>query len=153
MTANRLQHIIPAGIVLVLSAVVTWLSFTQQPAESFLFPRVISVFFIGLAIWNFARAATGLARIGVGMSKPMVLNLLPGLIVMLVFVFVAAKGLGFYVSSTLSFFTIYSLYDPAPYSSAKDWIKRLFVTAAFMAVIYTLFALVLQVQTPRGAFI
>ncbi len=153
MTANRLQHIIPALIVLLLAVIVTWLSFTQQPAESFLFPRVISIFFITLAAWNFARAATGLARIGVGMSAPMVLNLLPGLLVMLVFVFVAAKGLGFYVASTLSFFAIYSLYDPVSHSSVKDWIKRIFVTAAFMAVIYTLFALILQVQTPRGAFI
>ena len=153
MTAGRLQHLIPAGIVLALAAVVTWLSFTQQPAESFLFPRVISVFFIGLAVWNFARAATGLAKVGGGMTSSMVKNLMPGLIVMLVFVFAAAKGLGFYVASTLSFFIIYSLYDAAPYSSVKDWVKRILVTAAFMAVIYALFALILQVQTPRGIFI
>ena len=153
MITNRLQHIIPAGIVFGLAALVTWLSFTQQPAESFLFPRIISVFFITLAAWNFARAATGLAKVGGGMSPSMILKLMPGLIVMLVFVFGAAKGLGFYTASSLSFFAIYSLYDPVPYSSPKDWAKRLAVTVAFMAVIYLLFALILQVQTPRGAFI
>ena len=152
MTATRFQHILPAGIVFALATIVTWLSFTQQPAESFLFPRVISVFFIGLAAWNLARAATGRARIGSGMSKIMVQNMVPGLLVMLVFVFFAAKALGFYVASTLSFFAIYSLYDPAPYSTPKNWIKWVLVTAAFMAVIYGLFALVLQVQTPKGFF-
>jgi hypothetical protein len=153
MTANRLQHIVPAGIVFTGATVVTWLSFTQEPAESFLFPRVISVFFITLAAWNFTRAITGLARVGTGFSTGMLKNMLPGLLVMLVYIFFAAKGIGFYLASTLAFFAIYTLYDPAPYSSVKDWTKRGFVTAAFMAIIYGLFALVLQVQTPRGLFI
>ncbi len=153
MTAPRFQHTFPAGVVLAIATIVTWLSFTQEPAESFLFPRVISVFFIGLAGWNFARAITGLSRVGTGISPVMLKNIVPGLAVMLVFVFFAAKGIGFYVASTLAFFAIYTLYDPAPYSSIKDWGKRGFVTAAFMAIIYGLFALVLQVQTPRGLFI
>lgn len=153
MTASRLQHIIPAGVIFLLAAVVAWLSFTQQPAESFLFPRVISIVFTGLATWNLVRAVAGLARVGGGISATTMGNILPGLIVMLVYVFYAAKGLGFYVGSTLAFFLIYSLYDPAPLSSMKDWAKRLTITAAFMAVIYGLFSMLLQVQTPRGLFI
>lgn len=153
MTATRLQHIIPASIIFGLAVIVTWLSFTQQPAESFLFPRAISVFFIVLATWNFARAATGQSRVGSGLTATMFRNLIPGVLVMIVFVFFAAKTLGFYVASALSFFAIYSLYDPGLYSSPGNWSKWGLVTAAFMAVIYGLFALVLQVQTPRGLFI
>lgn len=152
MIASRYQHVVPAGIVLVLASVVTWLSFTQEPAESFLFPRVISVAFILLAVWNFIRAMAGLAKVGGGLSAQTVKNALPGVVVMAVFVFWAAKALGFYVSSTLAFFVLYSLYDPVSLRSGRDWIKRIVVTAAFMAVIYCLFALVLQVQTPRGMF-
>lgn len=152
MTASRYQHIIPAGIVLLLAGVVTWLSFTQEPAESFLFPRVISVVFIVLAAWNFLRAVTGLAKVGSGLTAEIAKNVLPGLVVMAIFVFWAAKAVGFYVSSTLAFFIIYSLYDPVAMSSGKDWGKRIIITAAFMAVIYCLFALILQVQTPRGIF-
>lgn len=152
MTTSRFQHILPAGIIFALAAIVTWLSFTQQPAESFLFPRAISVFFITLAVWNFIRAATGHARVGGGLSRFMAQNITPGLLVMLLFVFFAAKALGFYVASTISFFAIYSFYDPAPYSALNNWIKWVLVTAAFMAVIYGLFALVLQVQTPKGLF-
>ncbi|MEM8750521.1 MAG: tripartite tricarboxylate transporter TctB family protein [Pseudomonadota bacterium] len=150
MNSARLQHIIPGLVVFGLAAIVTWLSFTQQPAESFLFPRVISIAFIGLATWNLIRAAAGLAKVGSGFDATMVRNIAPGLIVMLMTVFWAAKALGFYTASSLAFFAIYSIYDPVPLSSTKDWIKRLIITALFMGVIYGLFALLLQVQTPRG---
>jgi len=150
MNSERLQHLIPGALILALATIVTWLSFTQQPAESFLFPRVISVVFILLALWNFARAALGLARVGNGISLPVAMNIWPGLLVMVIYVFWAAKGLGFYTASTIAFFVIYSMYDPAPLSSARDWGKRVLVTAVFMAVIYALFFLLLRVQTPRG---
>ena len=150
MTSHRLQHILPGSAIFLLACVVTWLSFTEQPAEAFLFPRVISVAFIALATWNLIRAVGGMSRVGQGISLTTLKNLAPGLIVMLAYVFFGAKHLGFYFGSTLTFFAIYSFYDPAPWSSGKDWIKRILVTAAFMAVIYALFAMVLQVHTPRG---
>ncbi|MEP1205797.1 MAG: tripartite tricarboxylate transporter TctB family protein [Rhizobiaceae bacterium] len=152
MESARLQHLIPAGCVLLLAAAVTYISFTQEPADSFLFPRIISMAFILLAGWNFIRAAAGMAKVGGGISKATAMNILPGLVVMIVFVFWAAKGLGFYVASTLAFMTIYSLYDPVPFSSVRDWIKRIIITGAFMCVIYGLFSMLLQVQTPRGLF-
>lgn len=150
MNASRQQHLIPATVVLAVAAVVTWLSFTQEPAEAFLFPQLISIFFAGLAAWNFVRAATGLSRVGSGVPLYMLKNILPGLIVVLIYVFFAARGLGFYVSSTLGFLILYTLYDPAPVTDAKAWSKRIAVTLAFMAVIYGLFTLLLKVQTPRG---
>ena len=152
-TASRAQHVVPGAVVLGVALLVAWLSFTQEPADAFLFPRVVSVAFVVLAVWNFARAAMGLARVGGGVDRATAMAVLPGLVVMGVFVFFAAKALGFYVSSTLAFLTLYTLYDPAPLSSARDWGKRVLVTAVFMAVIYALFAMLLQVQTPRGAFI
>ena len=150
MTSNRLQHIVPGLAIFVLASVVTWLSFTEQPAQSFLFPRVISVVFIALATWNLIRADTGMSKIGRGIPVATVKNLAPGLAVMLLYVFFGAKNLGFYLGSVLAFFAIYSFYDPASWSSARDWIKRILVSVAFMAVIYALFAVVLQVHTPRG---
>ena len=150
MTSNRLQHIVPGLAIFVLASVVTWLSFTEQPAQSFLFPRVISVVFIALATWNLIRAVTGMSKIGRGIPVATVKNLAPGLAVMLLYVFFGAKHLGFYLGSVSAFFAIYSFYDPASWSSARDWIKRILVSVAFMAVFYALFAVVLQVHTPRG---
>lgn len=152
MTASRIQHLIPAIVVLGVAAIVTWLSFTQQPAQAFLFPRLISVVFIILAFWNFSRAALGQSKVGGGITTDSLMNLFPGLVVMSIYAFFAAKWLGFYCASFAAFLTIYSIYDPVPLSSMKDWGKRVLITAIFMAVIYGLFALLLKVQTPRGLF-
>jgi small-conductance mechanosensitive channel len=150
MTASRLQHTVASGVVLLVAALVTYISFTQQPADAFLFPRLISIFFIILAVWNFARAVSGVAKVGTGLNATEFKNILPGLIVMIVFVFLVAKSIGFYLSSAIAFMIIYTLYDPAPYSDGKAWSKRLIVTVCFMAVMYCLFALLLKVQTPSG---
>ena len=153
MTASRLQHLISSAAVFAVAIAVTWLSFTQQPADAFLFPRLISIFFIGLAAWNFIRAATGLAKVGEGVDMSLIKNILPGLAVILIYVFYAARGLGFYASSTIAFLALYTLYDPAEFTDKKAWVRRVIITAGFMLVMYCLFALLLKVQTPRGIFI
>ncbi len=169
MTASRTQHLAASSVILAVALTVGWVSFTQQPEEAFLFPRLISVFFGIFALWNFIRAVMGLSKVGEGLDGATVRAIIPGLIVMLIYIFWAAKGygkiatleghwsydwvrrgMGFYASSTLAFFTLYTLYDPAPRTELKGWAKRIIVTAIFMAIIYGLFALLLKVQTPRG---
>ena len=152
MTASRSQHIVPGIIVFGVAVLVTWLSFTAEPVEAYAFPRIVSIFFVALAAWNLLRAVAGWSKVGEGISRQTFVNLIPGVLVMLVYVFWAAKALGFYTASIIAFFVLYSLYDPAPLNSSRDWTKRAIITAAFMAVIYLLFALVLRVQTPRGIF-
>lgn len=149
---TRAQHLIPASVILVLALSVAWLSFTREPADAFLFPRMIGSVMLLLALWNFLRAFLGMARVGDGLGKSAVANLLPGLILMVVFVLFAAKFFGFYVASYVAFLGVYSLYDPAAHLSAATWVKRLLVTTGFMLVIYGLFTLLLKVQTPRGMF-
>ena len=150
MNASQQQHIISSGIVMLVGLLVTWISFTQEPAEAFAFPRLIASFFTVLGLWNFLRAILGMAKVGEGFSAQSLRNILPGLALILVLVFFAAKFFGFYTASFLAFLCLYSLYDPASHLEAKTWLKRFLITVCFMAVIYTLFALLLQVQTPRG---
>lgn len=152
MTASRTQHFTAAGLVLAVAVSVAWLSFTQEPVEAFLFPRLISVVFSVLALWNFVRAASGMAKVGTGLTFRHAGNILPGILVMLVYALFAAKFFGFYVSSAVAFLTIYTLYDPTPITSGRGWARRVIVTIGFMIVIYGLFALLLKVQTPRGLF-
>ena len=149
MTA-RAQHLVPALGIAGVAGAVAWLSFTQQPAGAFLFPRVISVAFVALALWNLARAAAGLSRVGDGLPLERLVAILPGLAVALVYGLWAAKALGFYAASTLAFLLIVTLYDPAPLTDLRGWLRRLAATACVMAAIYGLFALLLEVQTPRG---
>ena len=151
--APRAHHLVPAVLVLVLAGWVAWLSFTREPAGAFLFPRLIGSVMLALALWNVARAALGLSRVGDGLTLGGVATIAPGVLIMLALVLFAAKALGFYAASTLAFFALYSFYDPAPHTAWRSWARRLVVTLAFMLVIYCLFTLLLKVQTPRGALL
>ena len=145
----RLQHIVGSGIVAAVGVCVAYVSFTQQPSEAFLFPRLISSVFVVLALWTFAKACLGWTKVGNGISVQQFTNLVPGLIITLIYIFWAAKGLGFYTATTIAFFILLSLYDPAPNGQVKTWLKRVFITAVFMVVMYCLFAKLLTVYTPR----
>lgn len=149
---NRLQHILPSGAIALIGAWVCWVSFTQQPSEAFLFPRLISTVFLVLALWTFGKALLGLSRTGEGISFEAARNLLPGLVVALIYIFWAAKTLGFYTATAIAFLIVLSLYDPAPHGEIRSWVRRVIITACFTAVMYGLFALLLQVYTPREIF-
>lgn len=148
----RNQHIIASGIIAVVGLSIAYISFTQEPAAAFVFPRLIASVFAVLAIWTFVKALLGRTKVGNGISGQAMRNLAPGLIVALVYIFWAAKGLGFYTATTIAFFVLVSLYDPAPHTQPKTWIKRAAVTAGFMAVMYGLFAGLLNVFTPKEVF-
>ena len=150
---NYLQHRISSGIIAVVAAWVCWISFTQKPAEAFLFPRVIAAFFLVLAVWTFVKALMGKSRVGNGLSMQAAKNMAPGVAIAGIHIFWAAKTLGFYAATTIAFFLLLSTYDPAPNNEPKTWIKRGIITVCFIAIMYTLFALVLKVYTPRGMFI
>lgn len=148
----RLQHLIPASLVLLLAIVVIWISFTEEPADAFLFPRLISVAMFILAVWNFARAAMGIAKVGVGFTKDLLVKVAPGIVVALIYVFYLAKTFGFYTSSFFVFVLLFAIYDPAPHTKLVSWGKRILVAIIFMMIMYGLFNLLLKVQTPRGMF-
>ncbi len=148
----RTQHIIASGIVAGVGLAVAYVSYTQQPSEAFVFPRLIATVFVVLALWTFGKAVLGRTKVGNGLSARALTNIAPGLIVALVYIFWAAKGLGFYTATTLAFFILVSLYDPAPHGQMRSWIRRLILTAGFWAVMYALFAQVLNVFTPREIF-
>lgn len=152
MNIQRAQHLFPAVCILLLAATVAFLSFTREPADAFLFPRLIAVVMLGLACWNFLRAATGVSKVGAGLTLQTAKAILPGILVLVVYVFFAAKYLGFYLSSFIAFFILFSLYDPASHTNVRTWVKRIIISVLFMLVIYALFTLLLKVQTPRGLF-
>ena len=148
----RNQHIIASGLIAGVGLSIAYISFTQEPAAAFVFPRLISSVFAVLAVWTFVKAVLGRTKVGNGLSAQAMRNMLPGLIVAIVYVYWAAKGLGFYTATAIAFFVLLSLYDPAPHNQLKSWLKRIAITAGFMAVMYGLFAQLLNVFTPREIF-
>ncbi len=151
-TASRLEHIIASGLIAAVGVWVAYTSYTQAPAEAFVFPRLVSTVFVVLALWTFGKACLGWSKVGAGLSGSMFLRMLPGLVIALIYIFWAAKGLGFYTATTIAFFILLSLYDPASHGTIRTWIKRLLITACFMVVMYGLFAKLLKVYTPREIF-
>ncbi|WP_371227323.1 tripartite tricarboxylate transporter TctB family protein [Roseovarius sp. 2305UL8-3] len=144
----RLQHIVASGIIAVVGAWVAWISYTQQPSEAFLFPRLISTVFVVLAVWTFIKALLGWTKVGHGLGTYDFANLLPGIVVALIYIFWAAKTLGFYTAGGIAFFILLSLYDPAPHREIRTWVKRGIITACYLAIMYGLFAKLLKVYTP-----
>ena len=151
-TLPRMQHILASGFIFAIGASVAWISFTQEPAEAFLFPRLISTVFLVLAFWTFAKALLGWTKVGHGLTTTEMTSLLPGLAVALIYIFWGAKAIGFYTAGTIAFFILLSLYDPAPHRELKTWIRRAVISAGYLAVMYALFALLLKVYTPREIF-
>ena len=145
----RGQHILASGLIAGVGVCVAYISFTQEPADAFIFPRLISSVFAALALWTFGKAILGRTKVGDGINGQAMRKMLPGLIVTIIYIYWAAKGLGFYTATTIAFFVLVSLYDPAPHSNWKSWAKRIAITAGFMAVMYGLFAQMLNVSTPR----
>ncbi|SMX31464.1 tripartite tricarboxylate transporter TctB family protein [Octadecabacter ascidiaceicola] len=148
----RTQHIFASGAIAAVGVSVAYISFTQEPADAFVFPRLIATVFAILAIWTFVKAVLGRTKVGQGLSGQDMRNLLPGLIVTLIYAFWAAKELGFYTATAIAFFILLTVYDPAPHTEAKTWVKRVLITAGFIAVMYGLFAMLLNVYTPREIF-
>lgn len=148
----REQHIVASALILAGGIAVAWASFTAAPAEAYLFPRLISAVWVLLAAWTFGKAVLRRTRVGPGLHMPTMLRILPGLVVMVLYVFWAAEVLGFYTGGALAFFAIVSLYDPAPHRAPASWLRRVVITAGFMAAMYLLFGTLLAVYTPQGMF-
>ncbi|KGK79781.1 hypothetical protein PM03_03600 [Thalassobacter stenotrophicus] len=148
----RNQHIVASGLIAAVGVSIAYISFTQELADAFIFPRLISSVFAVLAIWTFGKAILGRTKVGNGISYDAMRNMLPGLIVAIIYVYWAAKAFGFYTATAIAFFILLSLYDPSPHSELKSWGKRLLITAGFIAVMYGLFAQLLNVFTPQEIF-
>ncbi|WP_299968841.1 tripartite tricarboxylate transporter TctB family protein [uncultured Roseobacter sp.] len=148
----RTQHIAASGLIAAIGISIAYISFTQEPADAFIFPRLIASVFAVLAVWTFVKAVLGRTKVGNGISGVALRRMLPGLGVAIVYIYWAAKALGFYTATGAAFFVLLSLYDPAPHSDIKSWLKRILITAGFMAVMYGLFAQLLNVFTPREIF-
>lgn len=146
---NRLEQAIPAGIIMLVGLWVAFTSYTQTPAQAFVFPRLVSAMFAVLSVWVFVQALMKDGETGATIPKEMWLKILPGLAVSGIYVFWAAKAFGFYTATTVAVFILISMYDPAPHSSPKSWMKRVAITAGFMIVMYLLFKMLLGVFTPR----
>lgn len=133
----RSQHIIASGVIAVVGIWIAYISYTQEPAAAFLFPRMISTVFVVLALWTFGKALLGKSKVGVGLSKELMLNLLPGLIIAGIYAMFLAKALGFYTATALTVFVLLSRYEE--WTAADDqplhWDIPNWIVVSLLAVV------------------
>ena len=150
---HRVRRTLPSALILGLACWVAYVSFNVDDPEPYLFPRLVSLGLVLLALMAVVQAAGDGAVVGRGLTLGVVRAIVPALVVMGGYVFFAVESLGMYAASTAAFFLVVVLHDPSPHTELRSWLKRIAVTAGFMAVMYGLFAMLLKVQTPRGLFI
>ena len=150
--ASRQQQTLSATVVLGFALWIAYVSFRVEDPQPYLFPQLISIALVGLAVATLVRALRGARNAGEGLSLRQTVALAPAIALMLLYVIVLAPVLGYYTAAAIAFFGLHTLYDSEPHSSLRSWGIRLAVSSGFISIIYVVFALGLQVQTPRGLF-
>lgn len=121
-------------------------------ADAYIFPNLIAWIMLGLALMMivslFAQRSSDDDSKGGSIEWA---RLLPVLVILPVYVLIA-ESLGFFVSSLLAFFAIsrvYALSVPGENISPR----YLAISVCFLAVLYLIFVILLQVQMPTGLVI
>jgi len=114
--------------------------------EAYLFPRLISVAMLAIALGVAASAMLRRGGVAEAIDWPLIA---PALLIGAVYL-AALEWLGFYTSSALAFFAIGLLYGGGGERRAAAVARCALITLAFVVVLYLVFSLGLRVQTPRG---
>ena len=146
---SKFERVLPNIILVVIGLWVCFVSFTQQPAAAFSFPRLISALFVIFSLLVLGQSLLKKDREETPIPASVWNNILPGLLVAALYVFWASKALGFYTAAAITMFTLMAIYDPRSRKDLKKWVKLLGITAAFITVMYLMFATLLGVFTPR----
>lgn len=132
----------------IVGALLYWAALGSDVPAAYLFPKILALTMVALGI------AMVIAAFGKKAAPPMPwarvpwFKILPGMVVLVAFLSIL-ETVGFYLSSWLAFTTIGVLYAPAGKRIAS--VKRVIpASIAFLAVLYLVFWMLLQVQLPRG---
>ena len=147
---SHFQNIVISGIVASAALFIVYLSYTAEPSDAFLFPQIVSTCFFILSFWEFGRTFLGKVNAVEDLDWIILGNLLPGLLIVLTYVFVAARVLGFYTASALAIFLILAIYDQASNLRRRKWMIYALLTTGFIIFLYNLFSALLGVSPPRG---
>ncbi len=162
MLANRL---ISVGGIVLAAALLSLGSNVEYGAEAYMFPNVLAwcliVFAVTLLIFDgnlmswLKETASFLWRwmfgvVGEGNPSrwPDTVRLIPMFIVLIGYLYFA-DIVGLYATSFIAFFLIVMIYTTKR-PRGRDLLKNLLISGAFTGVIYLIFAVLLQLQTPQA---
>lgn len=147
---GRAQSAFAGWLVALASTGLCYWSFAAEPSQAYLFPRVASSALAILAVVSAVRLTIFPAVAGKGINRAEFLTIAPGLVIILIAALFAARFLGLYATTALSFFAITSIYDPRPHTQISSWLRRIGISVAFTLALYVLFNRVLMLFIPPG---
>ncbi len=126
-------------------------SFRDTDPEIYLFPRILAVIMLTLALAQLIKAAreqtpTAQKPDATAIAWPI---LLPGLAITIVFV-LSVETIGFYSGSFLAFLCIVLVYGKRKWTDGKALLYKSLIGALIMLTLYGLFWKLLYVRTPQG---
>lgn len=128
------------------SLLAVWASFSADEPEAYAFPRLMALLMAAFAAANLVRLLFAPAA-APPLTAALLKKIAPAVGVIIAYL-AAAEALGFYLSAFLTFALLSFLY-----ADKEDMRPVVLAAAAFVAVLYLAFSLVLGVQLPRGLFL
>ena len=143
------RRIAVACLVLLMAALLFYVSYFQDNAEAYLFPGIVAGTILLLCLITFIRELFDLSTDD---FQPFPFRReLFSLIIMAAAV-TAAETIGVYTCSFLVLLLISIYYSPQP-NGAKKYRNSVLFAAGFIGFIYLLFSVMLNVQLPKGLLI
>ena len=137
---NNLASVI---IILLISIMLAYASFSGKQSEAYLFPKIITSVMIILSslslVYYFFEKTKKMAEINISKLSIYLISLI-------LFIFFG-EILGFYFLTIILFLTVCYFYSEQ--KNFKIIIYNILITSLFMLFIYLLFSILLKVQVPR----
>lgn len=138
---------VPVGM-LAAALVLCVASFSGSNQEAFLFPNVVSVIMVIIALISVFNSVKTIHT-----EKPILIPwslILPAIVIFILYL-ALAEIVGFYVCSFAAFLALVCIYKPGSLN-LKRFVRILVTDVIFIGGLYCLFSLLLKVQLPRGLF-
>ena len=136
-----------AVYALLMAGGFVFLSFYDTDAETYLFPRIIALVLVLLALVLFI---VNMSSKGDNRKDSSYFSAIwPGLLIGVIYLLVM-EALGFYLSSAIAFLSITLLYGKRNIWDKKALLTKLSISLAFLLILYLLFWKGLHVMTPTG---
>jgi len=147
ITLNR--RLLVALLVAMIAGLIFRASYFQENSEAYLFPSIVSVGMLGLALLSLFREAVDLCvddfqAFPFARQVPAILMMVGGVALV--------EVLGMYASALLVLFLVSYWYSPQE-DGRRRLIQSLTFAVGFAAFMYLLFSVMLNVQLPRGMLI
>lgn len=145
------RHNMTVITTLLVTIGLAYISFSSDKT-GYLFPQIIAVAMVLIALIMVALTFIPKKPITTMDEEPIPWGVIfPTLLVLLGFL-VVVEWLGFFATSFIAFYSIVLIYSPERLKR-RHYLKSAAISLGFMAVLYLIFVVLLNVQIPHGIFI